>query len=168
MCTTTRPPLLSSRPPPTSTVPLQVKLKSFLPFTSAEKALESINAISEGEITQELADFLELHMPKKKAELGVHDPRVGNTISENLSIKCKTGQLVSELLRGIRVHFDRFIKGMKSTDLRQAQLGLGHSYSRAKVKFNVHRVDNMIVQSIALLDQLDKDLNTFSMRCREW
>jgi nucleolar protein 56 len=26
----------------------------------------------------------------------------------------------------------------------------------------------MIIQSIALLDQLDKDLNTFSMRCREW
>lgn len=49
-----------------------------------------------------------------------------------------------------------------------AQLGLGHSYSRAKVKFNVHRSDNMIIQSIALLDQLDKDVNTFSMRIREW
>lgn len=47
-----------------------------------------------------------------------------------------------------------------------AQLGLGHSYSRAKVKFNVHRVDNMIIQSIALLDQMDKDINTFSMRIR--
>lgn len=48
----------------------------------------------------------------------------------------------------------------------KAQLGLGHSYSRAKVKFNVHRVDNMIIQSISLLDQLDKDINTFSMRIR--
>merc|ERR1712070_516086 len=28
--------------------------------------------------------------------------------------------------------------------------------------------DNMIIQSIALLDQLDKDLNTFAMRVREW
>jgi len=34
------------------------------------------------------------------------------------------------------------------------------------VKFNVHRVDNMIIQSISLLDQLDKDINTFSMRIR--
>lgn len=48
----------------------------------------------------------------------------------------------------------------------KAQLGLGHSYSRAKVKFNVNRVDNMIIQSISLLDQLDKDINTFSMRVR--
>ena len=37
------------------------------------------------------------------------------------------------------------------------------SYSRAKVKLNVNRVDNMIIQSISLLDQLDKDINTFSM-----
>ena len=36
------------------------------------------------------------------------------------------------------------------------------------MKFNVHRVDNMIIQAIALLDQLDKDLNTFAMRVREW
>ena len=49
-----------------------------------------------------------------------------------------------------------------------AQRGLAHSYSRAKVKFNVNRVDNMIIQAIALLDTLDKDVNTFVMRVREW
>ena len=36
------------------------------------------------------------------------------------------------------------------------------------MKFNVNRVDNMVIQSISLLDQLDKDINTFSMRIREW
>ena len=50
----------------------------------------------------------------------------------------------------------------------KAQLGLGHAYSRSKVKFNVNRSDNMIIQGIALLDQLDKDVNTFAMRIREW
>jgi len=113
-------------------------------------------------------NFLDSAVPKKKATLGITDPKLGNLIGERLAIKCKTGQMVQELLRGIRIHFDRFVKGMKASDLRQAQLGLGHTYSRAKVKFNVHRVDNMIVQSISLLDQLDKDLNTFAMRVREW
>lgn len=32
----------------------------------------------------------------------------------------------------------------------------------------MHRVDNMVIQSIALLDQLDKDINLFGMRIREW
>jgi nucleolar protein 56 len=36
------------------------------------------------------------------------------------------------------------------------------------VKFNPNRADTMIIQSIALLDQLDKDINTFAMRVREW
>merc|ERR1711970_859743 len=31
-----------------------------------------------------------------------------------------------------------------------------------------NKSDNMIIQSIALLDQLDKDINTFCMRIREW
>ena len=52
--------------------------------------------------------------------------------------------------------------------MERAQLGLAHSYSRSKVKFNVHRSDNMIIQAIALLDTIDKDLNTFAMRTREW
>jgi len=151
-----------------------VKLKAFLPFTSAENALENINAISEGELTPYLANFLELNLPKSsksgkvKATLGVSDPKIGNAISEQLGVKCKTGELVAELARGIRLHFPRFIKALKPGDIAQAQLGLGHSYSRAKVKFNVHRVDNMVVQAISLLDNLDKDLNTFAMRVREW
>lgn len=66
------------------------------------------------------------------------------------------------------MHFANMVKGVTDKTAGVAQLGLGHSYSRAKVKFNVHRSDNMIIQSIALLDQLDKDINTFSMRIREW
>ena len=73
---------------------------------------------------------------------------------------------MSELLRGIRLYFHKLVRGLPALAAAKAQLGLGHSYSRAKVKFNVHRSDNMIIQSISLLDQLDKDINTFSMRIR--
>jgi nucleolar protein 56 len=55
---------------------------------------------------------------------------------------------------------------IKEGDLKKAQRGLGHSYSRAKVKFNVNKADNNIIQAISLLDQLDKDINTFAMRIR--
>lgn len=153
-----------------------VKLKGFCPFTSAENALENINAISEGEVTPALATFLEQNLPKAKkgasekakVVLGVQEAKLGSAINEGLGIKCQNDELVLELLRGIRLHFLRFMKAIKPAELHQAQLGLGHTYSRAKVKFNVHRVDNMIIQAIALLDQLDKDLNTFAMRVREW
>lgn len=51
--------------------------------------------------------------------------------------------------------------------LRQSLQGLSLGYG-LQVKFNVNRVDNMIIQAIALLDTLDKDVNTFVMRVREW
>lgn len=66
------------------------------------------------------------------------------------------------------LYFFFFYYKKDSGAIDKTQLGLAHSYSRAKVKFNVNRADNMIIQSIALLDQLDKDINTFAMRVREW
>ena len=54
------------------------------------------------------------------------------------------------------------------SSVNRSQLGLGHSFSRSKVKFNPARTDNMVIQAIALLDQLDKDINTFAMRVKEW
>jgi nucleolar protein 56 len=85
-----------------------------------------------------------------------------------LGVKVSHVGVVPELVRGVRHHFAKLVRGLSDQVGRKAQLGLGHSYSRARVKFNVHKADNMIIQSIALLDQLDKDINTFSMRIREW
>nr|XP_060635456.1 nucleolar protein 56 [Anolis sagrei ordinatus] len=147
-----------------------VKLVAFSPFKSAQSALENINAISEGILHEDLRLLLETNLPakKKKVLVGVSDAKIGAAIQEELGYQCQTGGVVAEIVRGIRLHFHGLIKGLTAQSASKAQLGLGHSYSRAKVKFNVNRVDNMIIQSISLLDQLDKDINTFSMRVREW
>ena len=84
---------------------------------------------------------------------------------------CETGdtsEVVQDMLRGIRLHSTKLLKQLREGDMDTAQLGLGHAYSRAKVKFSVQRDDNHIIQAIAVLDQLDKAINTFSMRVREW
>lgn len=147
-----------------------VKLIGFSPFKTALTALENVNSISEGIVPDDLKLFLDSCIPKpgkkEKIILGVGDSRLGASITEALDIKCDHTGAVPEIIRGIRFHFHNLVKGFTLKTSGVAQLGLGHSYSRAKVKFNVNRVDNMIIQSIALLDQLDKDVNTFSMRIR--
>ena len=87
---------------------------------------------------------------------------------ESLGISCVCDDISNELLRGVRLHIATFIDGLENTDLDRAQLGLAHAYSRSRVKFDVNRADKHIIQSIAILDQMDKDLNTFAMRVREW
>lgn len=167
-----------------------VRLKAFAPFSSAEHALENANAVSEGVITDYLREFVEANLPKpagkagssKKTktaadvdgavELGVHDQKTAQALHD--AVGASTGVAINadarsaELLRGVRCHFERLIDGLKAGDLAKAQLGLAHSYSRSKVKFNVNRSETGILNSIALLDTLDKDINTFAMRVREW
>lgn len=146
-----------------------IKLVGFTAFKNALAALENVNGISEGIIHDDLQTFLKTFIPKpKKVLLGVGDAKLGASINEALGITCSHVGAVPEIIRGIRFHFPSLVKGFTDKSSGIAQLGLGHSYSRSKVKFNVHRVDNMIIQSIALLDQLDKDINTFAMRIREW
>merc|ERR1712181_173937 len=110
----------------------------------------------------------ETNMPKGKAVLGVSDSKLSASINDACGIKCSHIGVVPEVIRGIRQHFAKLVKGFSTSTSDKSQLGLSHSYSRAKVKFNVNKSDNMIIQSIALLDQLDKDINTFCMRIREW
>ncbi|XP_034254966.1 nucleolar protein 56 [Thrips palmi] len=146
-----------------------IKLVGFSPFKNALAALENVNGVSEGIMHDDLKVFLQTHIMKpKKVQLGVSDPKLGASINEILGISCTHIGVVPEIIRGIRFHFHNLVKGFTGKSSGIAQLGLGHAYSRSKVKFNVNRVDNMIIQSIALLDQLDKDVNTFSMRIREW
>ncbi|KAL3101996.1 hypothetical protein niasHS_003405 [Heterodera schachtii] len=159
-----------------------VQVHAFDPFKNTEAALENANSIAEGIIHIDLLNFLEANLPKKKKKvlLGVGDQRLSASLVEALPaqsfnfphfllcIRVAFTGVVQELLRGIRMHFRVLAKDLPHAQLGKAQLSLGHSYSRSKVKFDVHRVDNMVIQSIALLDQLDKDINLFGMRIKEW
>lgn len=150
----------------------QIKLVSFAPFQSAQDALDNINCVSEGICHDSLKKFLELNLPKSSkgssVVLGVPEKNLAGSIKQDLGYDCVSNELVMEFARGIRFHAEKLLKQLKEHDLDRAQLGLGHAYSRAKVKFNVNKVDNMIIQAINLVDQLDKDINTFAMRLKEW
>merc|ERR1712060_379770 len=78
------------------------------------------------------------------------------------------GQTVKELFRGVRTHFGRLVKDLNETDLDKARLGLGHSFSRNRMQLDPNRQDKPIINTIALLDNPDKNINTCAMRVKEW
>ena len=97
------------------------------------------------------------------------ESNIATAIKEAMNYKeVIVNDTVREILRGVRLHFTKMVGQVTDATVVRGQTGLGHSYSRQKIKFNPARSDNMVIQSIALLDQLDKDLNTFAMRVREW
>lgn len=160
-----------------STFTKYVKLVNFTPYRNAAETLENINMLSEGIMSDYLKSVLELNLPqtsgsKSKVVLGVQDKKLAGEISSEFKgVECETSEtsdVVAELLRGIRLHAEKLLKGLQEGDISRAQLGMGHAYSRAKVKFSVHKNDNHIIQAIATLDALDKGINAGCMRVREW
>ena len=70
-------------------------------------------------MTDELRNFLERSLPKVKEgkkpkfSLGVAEPKIGSHIFEATKIPCQSNEFVLELLRGVRLHFDKFIENLK-------------------------------------------------------
>lgn len=71
-----------------------------------------------------------------------------------------------DLYRGIRQQLSALLGDIDPRDLSTMELGLSHSLSRYKLKFSPDKVDTMVVQAIALLDDLDKEINIYSMRVK--
>merc|ERR1740121_884574 len=66
------------------------------------------------------------------------------------------------------MHLTALIDGLEEDEVKAMSLGLAHTLSRFKLKFSPDKVDTMIIQAVGLLDDLDKELNNFAMRLREW
>uniref|UniRef100_A0A0G4I955 Nucleolar protein 56 n=1 Tax=Chromera velia CCMP2878 TaxID=1169474 RepID=A0A0G4I955_9ALVE len=144
-------------------------LKAFHAFENAEEALENMNKVASGEASDALKNFLELNLPKKKGkyQVGVADAALGKSLAD-AGFSVAYDKNIQELLRAVRTHFAKISKGLKEFDIDRARCGLGHAYSRTKMQLDPNRQDKPIIQSIALIDMLDKSLNLFAMRVREW
>ncbi|KAG8629261.1 hypothetical protein KVT40_003126 [Elsinoe batatas] len=147
-----------------------LKLKHFSKFDSAAAALAEAAALTEGKVTPTLSKLLDEIKDEKKASLAVADPKLANAINKlpQLQIVPVSDKSTEEVFRAIRAHLPSLIPDLLPEDLATMSLGLSHSLSRHKLKFSPDKVDTMIIQAIALLDDLDKELNTYAMRVKEW
>ncbi|KAK2529625.1 Nop58 [Columba guinea] len=160
-----------------------VKLKHFEKFQDTTEALAASTALVEGKLSKNLKKILKKIVAKDAHEqLAVADAKLGGVIKDKLNLSCIHSPMVTELMRGIRSQIEGLITGLPSREMAAMCLGLAHSLSRYKLKFSPDKVDTMIIQAIyylsrekrpfffllALLDDLDKELNNYIMRCREW
>ncbi|KAK0546001.1 Nucleolar protein 58 [Tilletia horrida] len=154
-----------------------IKLDSIHRFTSAAEAVKDASEIGEGKVPKSLKHFLTSEIvdnAKNKGEkLVVVDPKLGGAISKKLGIQVVSDSTVLDLYRGIRTHLAALLGAsadgaLNPRDLTTMSLGLSHSLSRYKLKFSPDKIDIMVVQAIALLDDLDKELNIYAMRVKEW
>lgn len=148
-----------------------VKLKGFHAFEDTKEAVASVTAVMDGKLDGSLKKLIKKTIVKKEltAEmLGVADSKIGKSIRKKFSITCVNDDTTRELLRGIRGQFANLADGIDQRTVDIKARALSHSLSRYKIKFSPEKVDTMVVQAIGLLDDLDKEINTYAMRVKEW
>lgn len=133
-----------------------INLVSKYDFNDVQMAYNNIQTLNNNKIPLELKIFLELNDVKI-----LHcDPSLKQAL-KLINIKQKTS---INILRGIKENENKFTK--KEND-QQFVLGLSHTFSRNKVEFNSKKDDNIMIHTVNMLDQLEKDINSYSMRIKE-
>uniref|UniRef100_A0A1I8AZT6 Nop domain-containing protein n=1 Tax=Meloidogyne hapla TaxID=6305 RepID=A0A1I8AZT6_MELHA len=139
-----------------------LEIVSFKRYKSIAEAVTNATNISEGKLSKTLKKMLKKSVTEEGEKLAVAD-------TNSLEIKCLHNTAISELMRSIRANIDTLIGDESIThEIAAMRLGVSHAVGRYKVKFNPEKIDTMIVQAVSLLDDLDKELNNYVMRCREW
>lgn len=107
---------------------------------------------------------------ERKSSLAVADPKLGAAINvlPQLQITPVSDSSTNDLFRAIKTYLPELFPDLSGDYLGNMALALSHSISRHKLKFSADKVDVMIVQAIKLLDDLDKELNNYAMRVKEW
>ncbi|XP_012536804.1 nucleolar protein 58 [Monomorium pharaonis] len=145
-----------------------VKLTYFHKFEDTTEALAATTALVEGKLSKSLKKTLKNSCKEAHEQLAVADAKLGCAIKEKLSLSCVSNTAVQELMRCIRNQMDSLVSGVTKKEMAAMALGLAHSLSRYKLKFSPDKIDTMVIQGVCLLDDLDKELNNYIMRAREW
>uniref|UniRef100_A0A7S1LDX0 Nop domain-containing protein n=1 Tax=Neobodo designis TaxID=312471 RepID=A0A7S1LDX0_NEODS len=146
------------------------KLKAFHRFKSTIDALENTTQLVNGELAKPIKKFLKKNYVEKEltADLMVMDAKLGKAIKTALDIPCIHGDETMAYFRAIKANIDELLGDVSAEQLNQASLGLAHNLNRYKLKFSPDKIDMMVVQAVALLEDLDKEINKYAMRAKEW
>ena len=123
-----------------------------------------------GKIPKSLSKFLNKNIVDKEIgdDIAVADKKLGKLITENFGVKCRQNENIDELMRVIRFNLANLLDVDNEEELKMMTLGVAHGLSRYKLKFSAEKVDIMIIQAVSLLDDLDKEINNYTMRLKEW
>ncbi|KFG36835.1 putative nucleolar protein 5, partial [Toxoplasma gondii FOU] len=147
-----------------------VHLEAFAKFKDTKHALDEVLALRESKVGKSLKKFLKKHLLQTdaSAQLAVSDKALGAAIRNKFGIDVVFTPTTHEIIRGIKEQLSNLLDGLSAKDRQQMAMSLAHSLNRFKLKFSPEKLDTMIIQAVALIDDLDRELNNFAMRLKEW
>jgi nucleolar protein 58 len=146
-----------------------VTLKDFKDFKDTNEVLRAAVKMIHGKVGKSLQKFILKNVQQgSESPLLVGDKKYAKELSEKLGIKCLSNDNVDELIRSVRLALGDLLSNVSNEDFKNMSLGLAHGLGRFKIKFSADKIDTMIIQAVNLYQDLDKEINNYMMRLREW
>mmetsp|Transcript_22642 Transcript_22642/g.54284 ORF Transcript_22642/g.54284 Transcript_22642/m.54284 type:complete len:394 (+) Transcript_22642:1383-2564(+) len=142
-------------------------LSSFFNFKTKRESLNSCFKLIKGKLPKNLKNFL-INNSKNNSPLIINDYRLRPLLSR------KIGNAFSKIIvkkfyfREIRQNLTNIFNKNILIEKNKKTIILAQSIYRSKLKINGAKIDNFLSQTIRILDEIDKQLNTYSVRLKEW
>jgi nucleolar protein 56 len=132
---------------------------------------KSISRLQQGEITDDVDDVVKRLMEKGFDEFVSEDEQLANGMTKRYGVRVRVetpsaaGRLVRSTIAGLSEEV-----GFASNpqELYSLLYDVNLSLTRQRIRGAAERRDKLIVQAIEAIDDIDKTLNLFASRIREW
>jgi len=144
--------------------------KVFFPKDPVETA-EKLRNIEEGDLIEEISSLIDKLQAKGYAQFVFENQEMARSVNEKLGIAVST-EASSDAGRLLRENLEKFALELgfveKPEQLRAHVHTVSVELAKMKVKTTVERRDLLVAQAVLTVDDLDKSLNLFMGRIREW
>ena len=144
--------------------------KVFFPKDPLETA-ERLRKIEEGTVIDEIAVLVDKLRAKGYTHFVFENQEMARSAREKLNIEV-TAERSSEAGKRLRENLEKFALDLefveKPEQLRVQVHNVSIELAKMKVKKTVERRDLLVAQAVQTVDDLDKSLNIFMSRLREW
>ena len=144
--------------------------KVFFPEDPQETA-QRLLKIEEGKLLEEIQSLVNKLQEKGYTHFVFENPKMARTVGEKLNIEVST-ETSSEAGALLRDNLEKFALELEAVEkpeqLRVRVHNVSIELAKMKVKTTIEKRDLLVAQAVQSVDDLDKSLNVFMSRLREW
>jgi len=144
--------------------------KVFFP-EDPQKTAERLREIEKGTVIEEISGLVDKMRSKGYTHFVFENQEMARNAREKLNIEASS-EASSEAGKRLRENLEKFALDLKFVEKPEQLRARVHNVSielaKMKVKTTVERRDLLVAQAVQTVDDLDKSLNVFMSRVREW
>ena len=143
------------------------KLRAIYNYKTTQETIKSIDKLIRGKFCKILYTFLKNNI-KTKELLIVNDIKLKVAINKKLGKNFCNSLKFTDKLRDIKEYYEKILDTKVNANSKDKLLLVSHCIYGKKLKLSGSRLDTMIIHGIKILEEIEKEINFYSLKLKEW